>query len=127
DVAYDPAILAPLMETDGNGVECVQELLSPFCANVRRALPEMQAQLAAGDWENLRRAAHTLKGGAGQVGAMAFSRMAAALDARLRRGQHASAADISRLHEAFAQFTAAAGLPGEVMSPSSVAGQNALG
>ncbi len=127
DVAYDPAILAPLMETDGNGVECVQELLALFCANVRRALPEMQAQLAAGDWENLRRAAHTLKGGAGQVGAMAFSRMAAALDARLRRGQHASAADISRLHEAFAQFMAAAGLPGEVMSPSSVAGQNALG
>ncbi|HWL62525.1 MAG TPA: ATP-binding protein [Steroidobacteraceae bacterium] len=124
-VAYDPAILAPLNEADGSA-DCVQELLALFCASVRSALPEMAAQLAAGDWENLRRTAHTLKGGAGQVGAMAFSRHAAALESGLREGRCASETDIAGLHEAFARFMAAAGLAEEAMSPPSVLRQNAL-
>ncbi|MDQ2640231.1 MAG: ATP-binding protein [Pseudomonadota bacterium] len=124
-VAYDPAILAPLEEGDGRA-DCVRELLALFCANVRSTLPQMEAQLAARDWENLRRTAHTLKGGAGQVGAMAFAKHAAALESGLRDGQCASDTDIACLREAFAQFLAATGLAEDAMSLPPVVRQNAL-
>ncbi len=125
-VAYDPAVLAPLKEAAGDGESCVQELLALFRGNVSHALQEMDAQFAARDWEGLRRTAHTLKGGAGQVGAMAFSRAAAALESRLRSGQDARAPDIARLREAFVQFESAAGLDAEPVSPPPVVGQNVV-
>jgi signal transduction histidine kinase/CheY-like chemotaxis protein len=108
--AYDPSILAGLCEADTGGDACVQELLELFCVNVRDILPGMQGAVEASDWTALQRSAHTLKGSAGQVGASAIFREAASLDARLRSGQPGSAADVTRLREALAEFAQAAAL-----------------
>jgi HPt (histidine-containing phosphotransfer) domain-containing protein len=106
--AYDPSILAGLCEADAGGEACVQELLELFCVNVRNTLPGMQGAVEASDWTALQRAAHTLKGSAGQVGASAIFREAASLDTRLRSGQPGFAADVNRIREALAQFAQAA-------------------
>jgi signal transduction histidine kinase/CheY-like chemotaxis protein/HPt (histidine-containing phosphotransfer) domain-containing protein len=105
--AYDPDILGALcIEPDGSS--SVKELLELFCSNVQSTLLAMDAAVESNDWRTLQRQAHTLKGSAGQVGAMVLSRQASALESRLRSGVAGCAGDVALLREAFAQFAKAA-------------------
>jgi CheY-like chemotaxis protein/HPt (histidine-containing phosphotransfer) domain-containing protein len=107
--AYDPTILGALCaDPGGSNPVSVRELLDMFCSNIQSILPLMEAAAEAADWHALQRHTHTLKGSAGQIGAMALSRRAASLDARLRAGQPGSTDDVEQLRDAFAQFTKAA-------------------
>jgi two-component system sensor histidine kinase BarA len=109
--SYDPAVLAALcIESDGSGAAYVRELLEMFCGNVRSTLAAMDEAAGMGEWQVVQRQAHTLKGSAGQVGAMALSRHAATLESRLRSGQPGKPGDVAVLRAAFEQFTMAAGI-----------------
>jgi HPt (histidine-containing phosphotransfer) domain-containing protein len=70
----------------------------------------MELSLAAADFRSLQRLAHTLKSSAGQVGAMALSAQAAAMERKLRAGEHCPFADLVLLRSAMARFLEAAGL-----------------
>lgn len=84
------------------------KLLESFRAQSLATLEEMHAAAARHDWPALQRMAHGLKGTAGQIGAMAMSAVAAALEQRLRSGGASRPADLARLRETLLEFTAAA-------------------
>jgi signal transduction histidine kinase/CheY-like chemotaxis protein/HPt (histidine-containing phosphotransfer) domain-containing protein len=104
--AYEPGVLAAL-HSDADGI---QELLQLFLMTARASLPQMHSFVATADWRALQRYAHTLKSSSGQVGAMALSRLAAALESRLRAGEQGTATDVTELDDALAHFAAAAGI-----------------
>jgi CheY-like chemotaxis protein len=108
--SYEPAVLASLQASTAADVAAIQNLLQLFCSNTRAALSAMEAAVASADWKLLQRHAHKLKSSAGQVGAMALSRHAAALELRLRAGEPGAAGDVVLLLDAFKRFVAAAGL-----------------
>ena len=108
--AYEPAVLASLRAATAADVTAIQHLLQLFCSNTRSALSAMETAMGAEDWQTLQRHAHTLKSSAGQVGAMALSRLAAGFEARLRAGERGSAGDVDQMRDAFVRFMAAAGL-----------------
>jgi CheY-like chemotaxis protein len=108
--AYEPKVLASLRVATEADVAAIQNLLQLFCSNTHATLTAMEAAVAAEEWPALQRYAHTLKSSAGQVGAMALSRLAAGLEARLRAGEPGKAGEVALMREALARFMAAAGL-----------------
>lgn len=103
---YDVTVLAGLAGTDDSGL--VRELLAMFQENSLATLAAMEAAAASGDWETMQRRAHSMKGSAGQVGAMELSRMASVLEARLRGGNAGSVQALAGLREALDRFGSAA-------------------
>jgi PAS domain S-box-containing protein len=91
---------AGLRMTRGN-VEKYAALLRLFVENHDADMTRLRDCLAAGDMEQAKRLAHTLKGTAGTVGATGLSGLAVALDAALREGR--SPGEIEAHIKAFAQ------------------------
>jgi len=91
---------AGLRMTRGNG-EKYAALLRLFVEHHAADMTRLRDCLAAGDQEQAKRLAHTLKGTAGTVGATALSGLATELDAALREGR--SPREIEAHIEAFAQ------------------------
>ncbi|MEO8313463.1 MAG: ATP-binding protein [Pseudomonadota bacterium] len=108
--AYEPAVLASLRLSVDVDFHAIQKLLQLFVSNTRAALVDMEVAVTLADWRTVQRHAHKLKSSAGQVGAMALSRLAGALEARLRSGDKGKTEDLVLLHDAFRTFVAAAGL-----------------
>jgi signal transduction histidine kinase/CheY-like chemotaxis protein len=108
--AYEPAVLASLRVATEADVIAIQNLLQLFCSNARAVLAAMEISFASEDWQNMQRNAHTLKSSAGQVGAMALSRLAAGMESRLRAGEQGNADEVELMRDALARFMSAAGL-----------------
>jgi HPt (histidine-containing phosphotransfer) domain-containing protein len=64
------------MESIGGDAEFLAEMLETYFDDSPRQLAAMEAALAAGDAEGLRRAAHSLKSNSATFGALAFSAQA---------------------------------------------------
>ena len=78
-----------------------------FIDGVRKTLDDLAAGRIDGDAVALRRAVHTLKSSAAQVGALAFSAEAERQEHRLRTGAPAHPDGAARLQKAFARFETA--------------------
>ena len=70
----DPAAWAGLLESLGGDVDFVAELVETYFDDSPRLLAAMQAALSAGNAEDLRRAAHSLKSNSASFGAMRLSK-----------------------------------------------------
>jgi two-component system sensor histidine kinase/response regulator len=70
----DRGVLADLLESLGGDTDFLAELLEAFYDDSPRQLAAMGAALAAGNAEDLRRAAHSLKSNSANFGALALSR-----------------------------------------------------
>ena len=60
------------------------EIVTMFVDEMPGRIATIEAQAAAGDWDELRRTAHQLKGAAGSYGFDAISPVAAAVEAAIR-------------------------------------------
>jgi CheY-like chemotaxis protein len=108
--AYEPAVLGALHADGCVDAGEIRQLLQLFHSSAEGALRTTEAALVSSDWVAMRRQVHALKSSAGQVGALVMSQLAGRIEARLRAGETASAADVSALREAFEQFAVAARL-----------------
>ena len=82
----DTLALARLREIFDDDRESIVEILRECVEFVRRCLGELDAALARGDSAGVLRAAHSIKGSCGNVGAIACERAAAALEIASRDG-----------------------------------------
>lgn len=85
--AVDLTVLARFREMMGEeGETMVRDLTALFLNNSRLLLEQLSAALAAGDAETVRRAAHTLRSPAAQMGAMHLAALCQSLEAKGRQG-----------------------------------------
>jgi adenylate cyclase len=84
--AFDPTALDKLLDTIGGDREALGELVDSFLEEGPDLIDRMRAAAAAGDADALRQAAHTMKSSAADFGAMALSRLCAAMEALARSG-----------------------------------------
>jgi HPt (histidine-containing phosphotransfer) domain-containing protein len=103
--ALDPAMLANLRQMQGAGGDAVlEDLLKLFRAEVPPLLEAIRDAAARGEAEPLRRAAHTLKGGAANLGARGLAGLCADVERKARAGS-TEGADLV-LAELWQQFDA---------------------
>ena len=82
------------LERIGGNRRLLRKLLGEFAQHHGRALEVLSQQLADGDVDSARRELHTLKGVAGNIGALTLQREAARLEQALQAGEIKSAADL---------------------------------
>jgi HPt (histidine-containing phosphotransfer) domain-containing protein len=83
----DRAALDALLETVGGDLDFVGELLEAFFDDAPQQLAQAeQVVLAGGDWEALRRAAHSLKSNSRNFGALELSQMCKELEDAAKAG-----------------------------------------
>ena len=75
--AFDPSVLAGLL---GDDPEAVAEIVGEYVADAPRQLVRLREALAAGDTDQVRRLAHTLKGASANIGAEGARAAALALE-----------------------------------------------
>ncbi|NIB43202.1 Hpt domain-containing protein [Pseudomaricurvus alkylphenolicus] len=75
------AMLKEVMEDDFNN------LINTFLDDARQRLPLLREQLAASDYEALRRTAHSLKGSSSNLGAMPLSELCFQVEHRANEHQ----------------------------------------
>jgi HPt (histidine-containing phosphotransfer) domain-containing protein len=97
--AVDRSVLDALLESMGGDQEFLRELLDTFFEDAPQLITAMQAAVAAGDAEELRRAAHSLKSTSATFGAMDLSGQCKVLEMMAKSGA---------LQSADAQITAVA-------------------
>lgn len=82
---------AVLEELRALGRQLEQDVLSDVVEAYRKLAPELAAEMsraaAAADFERLRKAAHTLKGGSAQMGVRRVTSLARALEAEAREAR----------------------------------------
>jgi HPt (histidine-containing phosphotransfer) domain-containing protein len=88
----DREALDVLLETVGGDQEFLDELIDSFLDDSPRQLAAMQQALSAGNAEDLRRAAHSLKSNSANFGAQTLSQMCRELEELGRNGALDSAA-----------------------------------
>ncbi|RMH20474.1 MAG: Hpt domain-containing protein, partial [Acidobacteria bacterium] len=99
----DPNALSRLRQLDGDGTFLAQ-VIELYRRDAPRQLAAIDDALAAGDAAALERAAHTLKGSAGELGAHRVHRLADRLTERARRRQIDGNAElVAELHTAHAE------------------------
>lgn len=84
----DPAVLDSLrqMRDDGGGAGMIKELLALFRADMPPLLESMRVAVKEGDPKKLRESAHSLKGGAANLGAKHLAHLCAELEKKGRDG-----------------------------------------
>ncbi|MFY9825170.1 MAG: two-component regulator propeller domain-containing protein [Thermoanaerobaculia bacterium] len=91
----DPVYLDRLRQLEeAGGRSIVGEIVDSFLGEAPRRLSRMREVLAAGDGAALSFAAHSLKGGSAQLGALRLAALSHALDLRARESDFAGAAGI---------------------------------
>jgi CheY-like chemotaxis protein len=101
--ALDPAALSRLREVIGGDAGDLHDLLDTFLADSPNLLQSMKSGLAASDSTVMRRAAHSLKSGAADFGALSLSTLCAQMEKRARDGDlDGAAAGVSEIEDAFA-------------------------
>ena len=104
----DATLFANLVEMTGGELEFVDELVDTFLEDGRVQIEAMRDSLAAADVERLGRAAHSLKSGCLNVGAMDLGARCRALEEAARGGSVPDAeALIAAIGEGFALAGAA--------------------
>ena len=93
DPPIDPAVFANLVEMTGGEMDFVDELVDTFLEDAERQIAAMDAALAAGDVESLTRAAHSLKSGSLNVGALELGGLCRTLEELGRSGGTPDAAE----------------------------------
>jgi HPt (histidine-containing phosphotransfer) domain-containing protein len=84
----DAAALDNLREVIGGDASDLMDLLDTFLADSPVLLQSSESGLAGEDATDLRRAAHSLKSGAADFGALALSSLCAQMERRARDGDH---------------------------------------
>ncbi len=82
---FDPAALARVQRIGGAGL--VRQLVETFLGHVPTRLESVRTATLGGDWAEVGRAAHALKGSAGNVGALALMAAAGRLEAACAAGE----------------------------------------
>ena len=92
--------VAYMNEQFGNNAELVKEIYDEYASSMRVKVSEAENALAAGEWTQLDRVAHTIKGNALTVGDNEMAQVAIELRSTSQLHDHEqSAALISRLRE----------------------------
>jgi HPt (histidine-containing phosphotransfer) domain-containing protein len=76
-----------LLESFGGDTDFLAEMLETYFEDSPQQLAAMEAAMAAGDAEQLRRAAHSLKSNSATFGALAFSAQARELEMMAKQGE----------------------------------------
>lgn len=105
----DPVYLERLLELQRlNGSNVVPLIVDSFVTEGPRRLERMRRALARGDRQDLMLAAHTLKGGSAQIGALRVASVSAELEERSREGRTEALGEIlDRLERELAAASAA--------------------
>lgn len=104
----DLKTLQNLVELDDGGHGLLTEMIEIFRQDTPRRIRDILAAVAHGDAEELARAGHALKGGAGALGANALRLLAADLENLGRDGSSDAGSDLQeRLDSAFTDSLAA--------------------
>lgn len=104
----DPTALANLLAMTGDDPEFVGELVDTFLADTPSQLDAMRRAIDAGSAEDLVRPAHTLKGNALNMGAVALAELCRQMEELARRGAvDEAAARMADEERAFADATTA--------------------
>jgi HPt (histidine-containing phosphotransfer) domain-containing protein len=82
----DAAAFANLVEITGGDLEFVDELVDTYLEDARNQVDAMHAAVASGDIVSLGRAAHSLKSGSLNVGAMRLGELSRDLEEAARGG-----------------------------------------
>ena len=100
DPALDPRVLASLRELTAPGEpDVLADVLQLFLEEFPKKLRTLQAAMEAGDAEQVARAAHSLKGSSGNIGASSM------LDICGRIDDFARAGDLEKLTPLVGQLT----------------------
>ena len=81
DDPIDPAVFANLVEMTGGEMDFVDELVDTFLEDGERQLDAMRAAVEQGDIASLTRAAHSLKSGSLNVGALQLGELCRTIEA----------------------------------------------
>ncbi len=90
----DEKVLSGLEEALGDDVRVVVEF---FCNNLPGQIERLQGALAEGDHAEIRKQAHTLKGSAGNLGALALASLAREFEQQAIAGQALDSTQLERL------------------------------
>ena len=91
----DLTTLQNLVELDDGGHGLLSEMIAIFREDTPRRIHDILTAAAEGNAEELSRAGHALKGGAGALGAEAMRHLASELEALGRRGSTDVGADLA--------------------------------
>lgn len=95
DQVLDPESIAALNSVSpGDGGAFLRELLDIFLADTPNRLLEISRSLEAGDFPTLTRAAHSIKGSAGNFGAHDLVNVAWSLEKAARAGDRTASAQL---------------------------------
>lgn len=104
----DLTTLHNLIELDEGGTGLLSEMILIFQEDTPRRIQDILTAAAEGNAEDLSRAGHALKGGAGALGANAMRHLAAELESLGRSGSADAGVDLSeRLNTTFQASLAA--------------------
>jgi HPt (histidine-containing phosphotransfer) domain-containing protein len=108
DGPIDPVVFANLVEMTGGEMEFVDELVDTFLADGERQIELMHSTAAGNDVTGLTRAAHSLKSGGLNVGALALGGLSRELEELGRSGTVPDVSGrIAAIESAFASARAA--------------------
>jgi HPt (histidine-containing phosphotransfer) domain-containing protein len=100
----DPAVVERLRQLTPPGEpDVLQEILTVFLAEVPRRIDRLKTAWAGQDAHEVQRAAHSLKGSSGNIGADAMSELCRTIDERARTGDLRLAALIDALDAEYAR------------------------
>ncbi len=122
----DQALLAKLREALGGAV---RQAIQPYLEDMPAYLEEMDQSAAAGDIEQLRRAAHAIKGASGNLGAVLLAAVAREIEEYAENGQIALGAELltrARAEYALVQQALLAELEAELPRQSEEASKGAV-
>jgi predicted signal transduction protein with EAL and GGDEF domain/signal transduction histidine kinase/HPt (histidine-containing phosphotransfer) domain-containing protein len=122
----DPAFLAKLREALGSALG---EAIQPFLEDMPIYLEDMEQAVAAGSGEQLRSAAHAIKGAAGNLGAGSLAGVAREIEEKAENGQIEAAGDLlarARAEYALAHQALLEELDSETTPPAPSSGRGTL-
>ncbi len=100
----DREALARLLDSVGGDADFLAELLTAFFEDSPQQIDAMRAAVAAGNADDLRRAAHSLKSNSANFGAMTLSQQCKDLEAQAKAGVlDGAAAHIAEIEAAYRQ------------------------
>ena len=104
-VIIDSAAIASVRALNpGDGDEFLREILGIYFEDTPRRIDELDRSLAAGDAPKFARAAHSIKGSSGNLGAVALREVAGKLETRAEKQGLADVADLlASLKEEYAR------------------------
>lgn len=108
--ALDPAVVGRLrLLTPPGEPDVLREILTVFRGEVPRRVERLKAAWRAGDAQGVQRAAHSLKGSSGNIGADTLFEVCRSIDERARAGDLNLSGAIDALEAEFARVDTAIG------------------